>query len=339
MVYSSVKYKKFDSRRRFGVELEMSNTLTKAKVRNVIKAVSDHNSFITKYQLSGAGVSWHVKDDATCGPQGREGPKGVEVASFVAKGIGDLQHIGDVAEALFRAGCKVNENCGLHIHAEAADLIPHDVGIILAHWIKIEPILAMSMPLGRNANIYCRHFLDKPVRDIDLQQEFGPDSAWDFYDAVKPSDLSYYENDQRRVNLNLVNYARAITYQTNHRKTLELRWPEGTLDSRDIKCWVRLFLSFIDTCKHRFMPKNLKPVDLREALTYLGLNHSDDTFIIFSEGLHDTKTWFLERILEHGTKPLNMAIQGHPVLALPANTIRQAKEVLNEMWSPMKKYA
>jgi hypothetical protein len=338
MVYSAVKYKKFDSQRRFGVELETSNTLTKAKVRNVIKNFSDHSSFVTKYQLSGESASWHIKDDATCGPLGRQGPKGVEVASFVAKGIVDLQHIADVAQELHRAGCRVNDNCGLHIHAEAKDLTEQDVGVILAHWLKIEPVLAMSLPVGRNANVYCRRMMDGRPNEV----KFLDYDRWTpirLYHVLKPKNLSYYENDDRRVNLNLVNYTRAIAYETNHRKTLELRWPEGTLDPRDIKCWVRLFLGFIDTCKTRPMPANLRPADLYETLTYLGLNHTPSTFIIFSEGLHDTKTWFLERILEYGSKPINMVLQGHPVLALPADTVKQAKYVLNEMWSPMKKYA
>lgn len=338
MVYSAVKYKKFDSQRRFGVELETSNTLTKAKVRNVIKAVSDHHSFVTKYQLSGESQSWHVKDDATCGPLGRQGPKGVEVASFVAKGIPDLQHIAEVAQELHRAGCRVNDNCGLHIHAEAKDLSEEDVGVILAYWLKIEPILAMALPTSRNANVYCRRMLDNRPKELKFLDYFDW-TASDLYHTLKPTNLSYYENEDRRVNLNLVNYTRAVTYETNHRNTLELRWPEGTLDPRDIKCWVRLFLSFIDTCKTLPMPISLHPANLFQALTYLGLNHSNDTFIIFSEGLHDTKTWFLERILEHGSKPINMVLHGHPVLELPGVTLKHAKTVLNEMWSPLKKYA
>jgi len=230
MVYSAVKYKKFDSQRRFGVELETGNTLTKAKVRNVIKAISDHSSYVTKYQLSGESESWHVKDDATCGPLGRNGPKGVEIASFVARGIADLQHIGEVAQELYRAGCRVNDNCGLHVHAEAKDLSLYNVGVILAHWIKIEPVLAMSLPLSRNANVYCRRMLDKRPdggwQRINMEMDWKPT---DLYHSLKPTNLSYYENDDRRVNLNLVNYTRAMVYETNHRKTLELRWPEGTL--------------------------------------------------------------------------------------------------------------
>jgi len=333
MLYSVVKYKKFVSQRRFGVELETGNTLTKAKVKSVLKTLSERASFVTKYQLSGDNPSWHVKDDATCGPLGRQGPKGVEIASFVGKGINDLQHIADVAEGLYRAGCRVNDNCGLHIHAEAKDLTTAQVGVIIAHWVKIEPIISMSLPLRRFDNPYCRT-LRKNKLDSSLRW-----SGEDIWEIFKPSNLNFYENEDRRVTLNLVNYARAIQYDSTHRKTLELRWPEGTLDGRDVRCWVRLFLSFIDTCKDRSMPSNLHTANLSDSLIYLGLSHDKDAFNIFSEGLHDTKTWFLERILQYGGNDLGMVLHGHPVINTPGDIIKDAKKILNLMWSPIKKYA
>ena len=340
MSYLDVKYKKFTSQRRFGVELETSNTLTKSKVKTILKGLSDHSSLVTKYQLSTENKYWHVKDDATCGPQGRMGPKGVEIASFVGKGMNDLQHIAEVAEGLYKAGSRTNENCGLHIHAEAIDISPEQLGVILAHWIKIESILSMSMPLSRYENPYCRKWSEIILLglggDNDIRNLSWP--SLNLWNLLRPANLNYYENEDRRVTLNLVNYARADFHKTNHRKTIELRWPEGTLNSRDIKCWVRLFLNFIDICKDRPMPNNLLHANLDETLTYLGLNH-DENFTIFSEGLHDTKTWFLERILENGSSEKSMYLHGHPLLTHPKNTLKRAKDILNIMWMPLKKYA
>lgn len=339
MVYSAIKYKKFDSQRRFGVELETSGSVSKTKVRSLLKSISHHNSYVTKYQLSGSGNSWHVKDDATCGPLARLGPKGVEIASFVGKGIADLQHISDVADGLALAGCEVNRNCGLHVHADAKDLTPRQVGTIVAYWLKIEPILEMALPLHRSGNEYCRSVLSRCRIGNWIKEQSG--LQWDgvnMWEAVRPVNLAYYENEDRRVNLNLVNYARAMLYDTTARKTLELRWPEGTLSGRDVKCWVRWFLGFIDNCKDLPMPRNLYPVDLNTALEYMGLNHSKNTFVIFSDGLHDTRSWFLERILANNT-PQDLLMRGAPVLAYPTETLKDARNLLNMMWSPVKKYA
>lgn len=326
MKYSAVKYKKFTSQRRFGVELETGNTLTKAKVRGLLKKLSNHESFITKYQLSGESNQWHVKDDATCGPQGRYGPKGVEVASFVAKGVADLQHIAQVAEGLQKAGSKVNDNCGLHIHAEAKDLSVQQVGVIISYWIKIQDVFSMSLPVRRRDNPYCRNYINSESTKNWSKNEAAKSffSAKTIWEIFKPTNLNFYDNEDRRVNLNLVNFARAINFNNDYRKTLELRWPEGTLDASDIKCWVRLFLSFIDTCKDLPMPTDLSQANVQETLTYLGLDHGPSTFIIFSEGLHETKTWFLERILKNADKKA---------------AIKQALDILNLMWMPVKKYA
>lgn len=319
MKYSSVNFKKFSSQRRFGVELEVGSTISKVKVQAAIKLVSERPVIVTKYQPSTENNFWHVKNDATCGPQGRNGPKGVEIASFVGKGILDLQHIGDVAEKLSQIGCKVNNNCGLHIHADGCDLSKSQVGILLAHWIKIERCLQFSLPERRRENEYC-----KMLSSRLLLPKYLPllTSADNFYCLFSPADLGYYENQDRRVNLNLVNYARACTYGSDIRKTLELRWPEGTLNSIDVKCWVRLFLHFIETCKNRPFPMNLDACNLSEMLKYLGLGHEDKSFTIFSEGLFETKTWLLQRFVEYSE-----------------DFKQEATDILDFMWSPARKYA
>lgn len=323
MTYSTLKYQKFSSQRRFGVELEMSNALTKPKVKSLLKKLSDRGSFVTRYQLSGDNSSWHIKEDATCGPLGREGPKGVEIASYVAKGLVDLNHIADTADGLSKGGCVVNNNCGFHIHAEALDLTSEKVGKLLAYWIKLENVLSLSLPERRRNNFYCKNI----SRNIDFSNfkfEITPRLMWGI---LRPMNLNFYENEDRRFNLNLVNFARALDYNSEHRKTLELRWPEGTLSGKDIRGWVVIFLNFIDICKNLPMPQNLNSFSLEEALVCLGLSHDKD-FLILSETLHETKTWFLERILQNNQ--LNKENK---------KTLKSATNILNIMWSPIKKYA
>jgi hypothetical protein len=322
MQYSAVKYRKFSSRRKFGVEMEVSERIPKALVKRIVEDASRRRTCVTKYQLSVNNNYWHIKDDATCGSQGRDGPKGVEVASFVGQGIADLQHITEVAWRLEDAGCEVNQNCGLHIHADASDLSIAQVGTILAHWVKIENMFALSLPDHRRNNEYCSFMQDRCHRRLLRDHAYTP---LQLYDTLRPENLGYYENADRRVTLNIVNYARALAYKWESRKTLELRWPEGTLDATDIKCWVRLFLNFIEFVKDRPMPDDLHPVSLYQTLYYLGLMHEPTEFVIFSEGLHETKTWLLERFAYFGEEY--------------ATVFRGANTILNSMWSPVRKYA
>lgn len=334
MTNKQIKYKKFDSQRRFGVELEVGNEVKKKEVQAAIKTVSELDVYVSGYSLSSNNGYWHVKDDASCGKRGRAGPKGVEIASFIASGIKDIDHISSVAKKLQEVGCKVNQYCGLHIHAEAVDLNILQMASIVAHWIKIEHILSLSLPDNRIGNHYCQYVIDpdsffsvKNGNVIARNKAYDPQTFWNI---ICPENISFYNNPERRMNLNLVNFARAKQAATLARGTVELRWPEGTLQDLDIRCWIRLFINFIENCKNRPMPKNLKSCDLREALELLGLHHDESNFFVLSKGLHETKSWFLNRILYFSKMQQRHELYCKKVLI-------DAYNFLQDMWSPLSR--
>jgi hypothetical protein len=97
--------------------------------------------------------------------------------------------------------------------------------------------------------------------------------------------------------LNFVNYAAYKKYLHSgalyYRPTIELRLPEGTLNSFEIINWVEFFLFFIETSKNALMPMNIIPeTNLRIVLDYLGLNIS---------GVEkDVRNWLFGRICKYG---------------------------------------
>ena len=107
----------------------------------------------------------------------------------------------------------------------------------------------------------------------------------------------------RRKNLNLVNFYNALRLKTTLRKTLELRWPEGSLNCEDIKNWVLMFVSFIDNVKKKDFSyiKNLDKdniISLIDLFDIIGFGH-DNNFSIFDskKGLNSSKidvvsSWF-----------------------------------------------
>ena len=329
MKYSNIEYREFQIQRRFGIELEIGESFNKRKVKKIIENLSDHDVVVTGYKMSDKNDYWHIKNDATCGSLGRNGPKGIEIASFIGNDRNDLRHIAEVSKCLYNAGCCVNHNCGLHIHAEAIDLTIEQVGTIIAYWIKLEQILFLALPLTRYQNAYCRLlcFSDGETYHKNFINKNIKWSAKSLWFLFHPLNISFFENDDRKVNLNLVNYTRAVFNQNQNRKTIELRWPEGTLDSRDIKNWTILFLSFIDSCKNKPMPKNLLKPTLNEVLTYFDFHHENKNFIILGEDFHDVKTWLLERIIFYGESHFP-----------PDPIIDDARNILNLMWNPEKEY-
>lgn len=336
---NSIIHKEFDAKRRFGVELEIGDEIKKKAVQSAIVHISPHKVFMSKYALTSNNTYWHVKDDATCGRNGRHGPKGVEIASFVGRGLNDLNHISQTATHLSSIGCKTNPNCGLHIHADVCDLNVNQVSVITAHWIKLEFVISLLLPIRRMQNEYCK-FIFSPFSDVTTKNNLTIRRDYkyrveDFWQKIVPSNLNIYDNNERRYNLNLVNFARAVEINSDHRKTLELRWPEGTLDSIEISNWVVFFLNLIEACKDKTMPNNLQPYSLQELLELLGIRQKKNKFVILGKMLHDMKTWICERIIKNDVD--SSQFYAHfSTIGFQQDCVCEAKKILEQMWSPIK---
>lgn len=289
-----VAYKKFACNRCFGVELEVSNTVTQPFIKKVVKANSNIPiRMSTKWQLSKGNKFWHIKKDSTCGIKGKGQDKGWEIASYKGETIEDIVHIGQVAESLLQAGLEVNNNCGLHVHVEVKDYTTREMGKLIGYWLKIENILMNSVPYRRSFSPYCQSLR----QNIPDNFTPTPDQLWAHY---CPICLSPFENPERWLTLNLVNYATGLLYDNYARTTVEFRFPEGTLLQEDVKNWIRLFVHFVDEVKSLPVPANIFSSNLQETLSILGLHHTDNTFNIFSKGLFETRVWFLNRIMRYG---------------------------------------
>lgn len=290
-------YKTSNFKRKFGIEIEIGNEIKKNEIRSFILDVSDKTVYVSRYDISTDNSYWHIKDDSTCGKLGKKGPKGIEIASFVGYTIKDLKHIAKTSQYLLRKNVCVNDNCGLHYHFDASDLSPEQVGKILYFWIKLEPFMSLGLPKRRIANYYCKMYCD-----LDLFYLLNTCASEDFvnykkvYEIFKPTDFSYNQNDDRKKNLNLVNYARCESFKINKRKTIEFRWPEGSLKSQDIKNWGILFSNFINSAIHR--EKIIQdPKTLYDYLYILGFK--DEKITILSKDLYQAKAWFLNRIIKN----------------------------------------
>src|ERR1019366_5963718 len=152
-----VAYRKFNCGRAFGVELEVSNTVTQLFIKKVIEASSLIPTRLSiKWQLSKGNKFWHIKKDSTCGIKGKGSDNGWEIASYKGVTIDDIIHIGEVANDLMLAGLEVNNNCGLHVHVETKDYSTREMGKLIGYWLKIEEILLESVPCRRSYSLYCQ---------------------------------------------------------------------------------------------------------------------------------------------------------------------------------------
>jgi hypothetical protein len=298
-----VEYREFPPARRFGVELELSNTIDKGKIslalelyeeatkskRPVYATLGKHGWAETR-----ANNYWHVKYDSTCGPLGKGLDSGWEVASFIGTGPQDIAHIAGATAALAAVGSETNPNCGLHVHVETTDFTPAAMGVLIARWLKIEPLLLAICTPHRNGNTYCQTMRRRMAQRGVLYDALLPKHFW--LDMM-PTDLNAHNNMEKRYAINPIGFAIAQIHPSHVRNTVELRLPECVLDAAHVKNWVRLIVNFVHLCASApVAPPTVDGVrTVFEGLQYLGLEPVAD-FAIFDEELADLKVWFLKKL-------------------------------------------
>lgn len=282
----------------FGVELEVGNEVSQKYIEAVIKTATERTTVRTEGSTLWADSInndyWHVKYDSSCGAQGRPYDHGWEVASFKAKGEKELTEICEITNALHYFGCKVNDNCGFHIHVDVADFSTDDMARTLAQWFKIEQWLCHAVPPRRVDNYFCKKLTS--ARKLTRSKKPEELVVWS---KLKATDYRVHENPQKKYSLNLVNYSRYIESKCmglpteDLRTTIELRLPEGTLDAEDVRGWVCFFVNFVEKSRFAVMPKNLVVADSMPAFfKYAQLEDMRDDLVI------DTKVWLLKRFLK-----------------------------------------
>jgi len=300
-------FREFPSQRRFGVELEVSNNLSKkqiGKIVNEYESIYNDNKKFVKVTSGQEGWAqtkdnnyWHVKFDRTCGETGGFFDNGWEIASFIGSGHQDADHISRLARFLNNAGAQVNLNCGLHIHVEVSDFTEADMGILLSRWLKIEDFLISICHPSRKNNKYCLPLRKRINKTFIYFEQFvkNPIDVWNYF---KPFDLNIHNNKEKRVTLNTIGFATSLIVPSFSRKTIELRLPECILDENHVKNWLRFIVNFVEVCKNKNdLPLTFNSAtNLSEILIYLGLGEEQE-FPILDQDLISTKLWFLRQIL------------------------------------------
>jgi len=290
----NLKYINFNSKRRFGIEIEINRHLTQQQLVSMVKkVVGEKKCVISGWGYDCNNTNWIIKTDSTCGDQGNKDLDGggYEVASAVGKGVKHLKRIDGVTKILKESQAQINQYCGFHCQVEIKDFTTTQAATLLAYWCKIENWISHMVPPNRVNHKFCQFFT---LRDKWNQIAKVTDAA-EFWNLMK---LRRLDPSAKRTSISLINYQR--THSTSSewsnfdRPTVELRVPECSLDAYNLKNWTRFFVHFVETCANKPFP-NLKPVAFKEFLEIAGLQ-SPDGFSILSPGLFETKCWLLHRL-------------------------------------------
>jgi hypothetical protein len=282
----------FVSSRNFGIELESHPVLESDEIISIIRQNSDKKVLFSGWRQTHSNKYWHLKTDSTCG--GGE-KNGWEIVSYKGSGIEDITHMAEIAGILGDSGLRCGPDCGFHVHVDLSDFEPAQVAVLLARWVKIEKIIMESVPRSRSFNRHCRTIRNKI---FPKNKNYDPEFFWH---SFKPKNFSLHGNREKRVTMNLVNYATCIAYQekslkknsfcNSTRRTVEFRFPEGTFCENDVKNWICLFIRFVDASSQANMPFNLFSIrKVKDFFEILGFCEFD-----FS----DLKIWLCDRIIKN----------------------------------------
>lgn len=210
--------------RTYGIEIECKQPRARGETgRNEIAALIqskgvDSNSEGYNHRTSS---NWKVITDASVGSYA----DGIEIVSPILTGEEGLRQLALVLEALNEYGCKVDRQCGIHVHWGIADLTLNSVKNVCAMYSKYEAQIDRLMPRSRRANNnqYCRSMNNNGVTST-----MAAIKASDSMEALK----SAVNQGTRYRKLNLESFWRY--------STMEFRQHAGSLDFAKIRAWVFL---------------------------------------------------------------------------------------------------
>lgn len=214
---------KFNENRKFGVEIEFTNTVSREAVaaRITAKGIA---CYVEGYNHTTKN-NWKVVTDGSCGN---------ELVSPPLKGREGLTQLETVCEALKELGVKVDVKCGLHVHHDINDYTIENMKALFLTYGKLEKAIDSFMPNSRrsNNNTFC-----KSLSVISIEN---------FMDKIKNvksiSDMSNAFSS-RYYKLNFQSY---LKYGT-----IEFRQHSGTIEFEKIYNWVLLTQHMVENAKVR----------------------------------------------------------------------------------------
>lgn len=278
------------SYRRFGIEIEINTPSGEIKplakkeapegaryVANIIQKTTKQRVEIHGWHLTHNNNCWLVKPDSSCG---------IEVCSPIMKGWQDLKSLLEVIQAFSEDSViKADRRCSFHIHVNVGDLRVTELGAVLGHWVKCEPVFFDTVPSFRKKNRYCQYIGISDLFEHNVR--YDPDDIINMLSSVK-----YYS-------------VNTFHLKKEKRKTIEFRIAENDicLDPFMAKNWVRLILHFIE-CTRKPFPKPYKEgdqwsgllwLDPHDVFKLLGFDRPD-----LSDGLQQVKQWLIGRLSVNG---------------------------------------
>lgn len=190
---------------------------------------------------------------------------------------GDIESLQEIVRKLRKAGAKVNESCGLHVHIGAAGMTAQAIRNLVNTVASREELFfkALNVDEARKRR-YCKPVDERFLKELNAKKPATLDELkkiW--YGDNHDHDYHYHESRYHALNL----------HATFTKGTIEFRWFNGTLHAGEIKTAIQISCALVALAKTA-KKAIYKPVSLENAKfamrTFLtrpqGLNLNGDEF-------------------------------------------------------------
>lgn len=222
-----------------GVEIEMTG-LTKDTVAKIVAGyfgtTATRACSQRSYAKDNQGREWNVTRDASIRIDGGEACELVTPILTWA----DIETLQEIIRKLRRAGAKVNESCGLHVHIGAAGMTATAIRNLVNNVASHEELLYKALNVHENRKRYCRPTDERFLRELNTRKPAT-------LDEVKPiwyGDSGYHGNHYDASRYTIVNLHALFT-----KGTIEFRIFNGTLHAGEVKTAIQLACALVAFAK------------------------------------------------------------------------------------------
>ncbi|ACY13354.1 amidoligase family protein [Haliangium ochraceum] len=263
---------------RFGIEIEtigQTRDRVAEAIRSVVGGSIDHVGRPYCYDpydvIAEDGRRWRVMADASLRAPKHEQ---AEIVSPILH-YADIETLQQIVRAVRRAGSRVNDSCGIHIHIDGARFDAKALRNLVKMTNKQEELIEHALGISAmRRRQYCRG-VDQNF--LDTIERLRPDNLEDlnraWYGFHNQNPAHYDSSRYRGVNLHNIWF----------RGTLEYRWFESTLHAGKVKAYIQFALALsakaigarATSSKRRDFNPSTAKYDFRVFLLRLGLIGSE----------------------------------------------------------------
>lgn len=260
---------------RFGIEIETVRR-TREQVAKAIQKVAGGTASYVGYPqaydpwqvLDRRGRKWQVVNDGSL--TNHPSHLRAEVVSPVLE-YGDLEELQAIVRSIRECGAKVDTQCGIHIHVDAAPFDGKSLGNLAKMVFKQEPLILHALAITENRlQRYTKPVSEEFIRKIEAERPRSKDHL---------NRLWYGQTNRQPTHYDSTRYHGVNLHNVWYRGTVEFRWFEATLHAGKIKAYIQFCLAIASRAlnsraaasrKRPFNPASAK-YDFRVFLLRLGL--------------------------------------------------------------------